>query len=222
MKKGLEKLLSLPKSFKVSRKLVSFRAAFRLPCLVHKDCVVKSLKGKLVSDVPLCKGAFSFGFGNVGIFDPACDRGILEIDGEIRLSGTANFGTGSRLSVGPEAVLSLGENFTNTAALTLVCRKRIDIGADALVSWNSLIMDSDFHRVENIRTGEISPKETPVSIGSGVWIGTGATILKGSVIPDGCIVGASSLVNKSFQEKNSLIAGNPASVRRGEVRLHRR
>lgn len=212
MRKGFERILSLPKSFLVSWKLVSWRDAFGLPCLVHYKCKLGSLGGHICFEGSLRKGAFSFGFGNVGIFNPGVDCCILDVRGEIRLSGTANFGVGSRLSVGNGATVSLGDNFVNTAALTLVCMERITIGGNVLVSWDTTVMDSDFHSVKNLQTGEVSRKESPVSIGSNVWIGARATILKGSEIPDGCVVGAASLVNKKFPEENALIAGNPAKV----------
>lgn len=49
-------------------------------------------------------------------------------------------------------------------------------------------------------------------IGDNVEIGYGATIIGNIEIADGIIIGANSLVNKSFQESNVVIAGNPARV----------
>lgn len=47
-------------------------------------------------------------------------------------------------------------------------------------------------------------------IGNDVSIGASVTIVGGVVIEDGIAIGANSLVNKSFSEKNITIAGNPA------------
>lgn len=52
----------------------------------------------------------------------------------------------------------------------------------------------------------------PIIIGNNVWIGTNAIILPEVNIADGCIVGAGSVVTKSFMKKNSIIAGNPAKI----------
>ncbi|MBR2240763.1 MAG: serine acetyltransferase [Clostridia bacterium] len=49
-------------------------------------------------------------------------------------------------------------------------------------------------------------------IGNNVEIGYGATIIGNIEIADGIIIGANSLVNKSFLESNVIIAGNPANI----------
>ncbi len=49
-------------------------------------------------------------------------------------------------------------------------------------------------------------------IGNNVEIGYGATIIGNIKIADGIIIGANSLVNKSFLEPNVIIAGNPAII----------
>ena len=52
-------------------------------------------------------------------------------------------------------------------------------------------------------------KKCPV-IGNNVDIGYGATIIGNITIADNIIIGANSLVNKSFTEQGITIAGNPA------------
>jgi len=52
----------------------------------------------------------------------------------------------------------------------------------------------------------------PIIIGDNVWLGADVIILPEVEIGDNCIVGAGSVVTKSFQEKNLLIAGNPARI----------
>lgn len=47
-------------------------------------------------------------------------------------------------------------------------------------------------------------------IGNNVEIGYGATIIGDIEIADNIVIGANSLVNKSFTEKGCIIAGNPA------------
>lgn len=51
-------------------------------------------------------------------------------------------------------------------------------------------------------------KDAPV-IGNNVVIGIGSTIVGGVYLADGIAVGANSLVNKSYYEKDICIAGNP-------------
>ena len=49
-----------------------------------------------------------------------------------------------------------------------------------------------------------------VLIGKQCWIGMNSVILPGVVLGDHTIVGAGSIVTKSFHEGNCVIAGNPA------------
>lgn len=52
----------------------------------------------------------------------------------------------------------------------------------------------------------------PIKIGNNVWVGANSTILPGVEIGDDCVVGAGSVVTKSFSESNLIIAGNPAKI----------
>lgn len=47
-------------------------------------------------------------------------------------------------------------------------------------------------------------------IGNNVDIGVGSVLIGNIEIADGIIIGANSIVNKTFKEKNIVIAGNPA------------
>ncbi|MDL2200408.1 DapH/DapD/GlmU-related protein [Halopseudomonas aestusnigri] len=56
-----------------------------------------------------------------------------------------------------------------------------------------------------------------VIIGEGCWIGMNSVILPGVTLGDKTIVGAGSVVTKSFTEGGCIIAGNPARVIRKVV-----
>lgn len=51
-----------------------------------------------------------------------------------------------------------------------------------------------------------------VVIGEKCWIGMNSVILPGVELADNTIVGAGSIVTKSFLNKNCIIAGNPAKI----------
>lgn len=55
-------------------------------------------------------------------------------------------------------------------------------------------------------------KVDPIIIGDNVWIGVDVTILPSVEIGNNCIIGAGSVVTKSFKEDNLIIAGNPAKI----------
>lgn len=54
-------------------------------------------------------------------------------------------------------------------------------------------------------------KEEPITIGDDCWIGRRSIILPGVTIGKGTIIGAGSIVTKSFPEY-SIIGGNPAKI----------
>lgn len=163
------------------------------------------------------------GFSTVGIFDKKYERSILQINGNVIIDGdNVIFGAGSKICVFKNAELIIGNNFENTANVTIICTRQISIGYNLLVSWNTCIMDNDFHFVENLVNGSFSKMEVPLHIGDNVWIGMGVTLLKGSQIPNGCIIGTGALVNKKFREENCLIAGIPATIKKRNVTLKRK
>lgn len=77
-----------------------------------------------------------------------------------------------------------------------------------IASDTSPIIEKDSGAVRNSREGMPS-----LTIGDRCWIGKRATLLKGTVLPADTMVGAGSVVTGSFAEENTLIAGNPATVR---------
>ena len=121
-------------------------------------------------------------------------------------------------------ILEFGNNFVNTAKTTIVCQKRIHFGNDIVISWNTLIMDTDWHPVQNTQTKEVylDTMEKPVIIGDKVWMGTKSTILKGTEIAEGCIIAANSTCcNKKYEKPECLLAGNPATEHKSNVTLYR-
>lgn len=217
-----EYILSLPKSLYVSFRLLPFKQAIKVPILVRYNCKLLNLQGLIKIDSGNVKiGMIQIGFGNVGIFDKKYERCILDIQGVLEICGKTIFGRGSRICIGNNGVLRIGTNFSNTAKMTLICFDKINIGNDVLVSWDTHVMDTDFHNTINLETGKISMINKPIIIGDRVWLGMRSVVLKGSNIPNGSIVAANSLVNKSYDIENCLLAGNPAEIRKMNVNLYR-
>jgi len=82
----------------------------------------------------------------------------------------------------------------------------ISIGKGTQIAQNVGIITSnhDFYDLNK----HITP--SPVSIGANCWIGMNSVILPGVVLGDRTIVGAGSIVTKSFPEGHCVICGNPA------------
>lgn len=106
----------------------------------------------------------------------------------------------------------IGENCSFVDAhLDLREGKYIYIGNDCQVSFGVYIWNSDAHAILD-KEGNPINNANDVYIGNHVWLGQNCLVLKGSYINDNSIVGAMSLVNKKFFEKNIVIAGNPAKI----------
>ena len=148
----------------------------------------------------------------------------MQIDGIINIEGNDRcyFGQGARLSVASGGVLNIGSGFVNTANGTIVCVNKIDIGEHVTISWDTLIMDTDWHRIRNVSTGEVYSRTKPITIGNNTWICLRSVILKGSHIPDGSIVASGSIVSSKFEGMNLLICGVPGKIIRQGVTIHDR
>ena len=66
--------------------------------------------------------------------------------------------------------------------------------------------------MNNVNIGANGGSDKCPRIGRDVYIGPGAVLYGDIEIADGCYIGANAVVNKSFFEKNSIIAGVPAKV----------
>lgn len=221
MRTIFEKILSIPKSFWVSSHFFPLKEAIKLPVFVRYNTKIQSLKGTIKIKSGGNTAMLRVGFGGVGIYDKKYSRTILTIKGTVVLNGRATLGHGSVLSVQENATVTFGDNFCNTAEGKIVCKKSITFGDNVLTSWETLIMDTDWHAIQNTLFGEVYPCTEEIVIGNNAWICTRSTVLKGAVIPDGCIVGANTLCTKKFTEENTIIAGNPANVRKKNVTLYR-
>ena len=87
---------------------------------------------------------------------------------------------------------------------------KIEIGDDCMISRDVNIRTGDGHAVFALNTNLRVNQSKNVKIGNHVWVGMRTIVLKGCEISSGSIVGASSVVTKSFLQTNIAIAGNPA------------
>lgn len=123
-----------------------------------------------------------------------------------------------RLEVyGKNRTMTIGNN-TTVIGGKIMCRDaNVSIGNHCLFSREIEIRSTDVHKIYDLDTDQHLNPSKDIKIGNRVWMGIGALISKGSVIQDDSIVGAKSFVNKSFEEKNVIIAGTPAKIIKSNI-----
>lgn len=106
------------------------------------------------------------------------------------------------------------------ATITMHEEKTVFIDCDCQFSYDISIWTTDGHAI--LHNGQCINRGDDVYIGKHVWLGHRAELLKGAYIADNSLVGACSLVNKKFVEKNVIISGVPAKIIRRNISWDRR
>ena len=198
------------KTIYFNMKYLPFKMAIKFPFFLSRNVLLKKVSGKLKIPEKYYPGIIKIGFGDVGIYDKKLSKSIWEVKGCIEFTGLTNIGHGTRISVGENGTLQFGANFNITAESSIVCFHKITFGDDCLLSWDVLMMDTDFHKIRKAEKQVNSDRS--IVIGNHVWIGARCLILKGSSVPDGAVVAAGSVVNKTFTKQNCILAGVPAKI----------
>ncbi|QQG44075.1 MAG: acyltransferase [Candidatus Roizmanbacteria bacterium] len=111
----------------------------------------------------------------------------------------------------PKIMIEDGTNIGRYS--TLSCVKEINIGKNCLIGYNVSFLDHD-HELYDMKKTPVTNGLTDgekIIIENDCFIGAHSFILKGVNLGKRCIVGANSVVTKSFPAY-SVIAGNPAKL----------
>lgn len=199
------KYISIIKTIKFNRYYFGLKGLILCPIIISKNIELHTLKGNVFIDKMRFCG-IKIGFGDIAIFDRKYDKGMWSNTGNVYFKGDARIGHGSKIFNTSE--LEIGDNFIISAKAEIICCKNIKFGDNCLLSWDNLIMDTDFHDIYDNDTREKINEDEAIFIGNNVWIGCKNLILKGVYIPDGSILASNSTVTKKFDNyKNILIGG---------------
>ena len=114
-----------------------------------------------------------------------------------------------------------GTDFDEDTNVRVLNESRVDIGNDCMFSYNVSIRGEDGHSIINIKEGTIVERPKSVTLGNHIWAGMGSIFLPGTEVGDGSIIGAGSIVNKSFG-KNVEVVGVPGRVVKDQVSWDRK
>lgn len=208
----LSYFLDLPKTLIFNLRCFDFKTAIKLPVFIYHKTKFYSLSGKVKITGNISRGMIKIGYPYVSIFSFNTPT-IIEISGEIEFKGKASIGHGCSISVGKNGKLIIGDNFTVSSSSSIICHNKIEFGCNNLLSWQIIVMDTDFHNYK--KDGVLQKWNDDVKICDNVWIGMRCTILKGSFIPQSSIIASNAVLSgKKLNEYtgNILVAGNPAKV----------
>jgi acetyltransferase-like isoleucine patch superfamily enzyme len=204
-------LRGIPKTIYFNLRVLPFREALRLPLLVSPRVALYDMRGNVTVTGPLRPGMVLIGFGELGAFDYRRSRAVWQVAGNVVFDGAVRLGNGFKLSVAETGTVTFGADFVGLNEAQAICYQSITFGKGVGIGWNTLLTDTDFHVMLPLE-GEPGPTNAPIEIGDGTWVGARSTIMKGVRIPHDTIVAAASVVSRSFEEPNTVVAGNPAKV----------
>lgn len=129
-----------------------------------------------------------------------------------------NFTTGYWNRFNAMGKLEIGDSVTLGDFVQIEAYKKVTIGNEVLIASRVFIGDSSHgvYKGDKQSNIEIPPNKRPIvceeiRIEDNVWIGENVSVLQGVVLGKGCIVGANSVVTKSFPA-GCVIAGSPAKI----------
>lgn len=121
----------------------------------------------------------------------------------VNIERGASFGSGRLVEIG------------NNSGLGVDCRLlgTVSIGDNVMIGPEVMFITSAhaFDRTDIPMISQGYTAERPIVVHDDVWIGARCTILPGVEIGEGSIIGACSVVTRSFP-RHVIIAGNPARV----------
>lgn len=157
----------------------------------------KYLKGKF----------FSNGISSIGWVWAARDihsRLLTRRNCNVRWPCSPNIMCGDNIDFDPDDIA----NMQGFGCYFQTINGKITIGKGTCIAVNVGIITTN-HDLDNL-DNHLQGKD--VYIGKNCWIGMNSVILPGVKLGDHTIVGAGSVVTKSFLEGNCVIAGNPAKI----------
>ncbi|MBE7702745.1 MAG: acyltransferase [Cyanobacteria bacterium SIG28] len=125
----------------------------------------------------------------------------------------ARYSTGINISIGENCSINQ-LNIEATRSKDLICQ----IGNNCMISSDTMLRLHDAHTIYDVNTKlPLNKPSKGIVIGDNCWISQFVKILKDVEIPASSIIGIGSIVTKSFEKENTIIAGIPAKIVRENI-----
>ena len=159
--------------------MLPFKQAIKLPFDFYYKVRFVELTGKVILKNNVQRGAIQI--GRAGSDFLAKTESVISIKGNLIFNGPIFIGNGVTLEVNEGATVEFGKSVRITARTKIISQEQITIKDNVGISWESQIIDSNFHYIRNTKTGVIHKKSVPVVIGANCWIGNRVSIGKGVI-----------------------------------------
>lgn len=217
-----EILAGLPKTIYLNFKQLPVKQAIHLPILVSWRTHFKSLKGKIRLEGKITTGMVRIGLNGSGSGTCFYMATVLENNGTLVFKGPVKIGGGCQIcTVLSDSLIEIGSDTKFMGESHVIAEKKVSFGQKCAISWNTQIMDTDFHKIydECIHTTSNSGKKrinesAPILIGDHVWIASHVCVMKGAKISDNSVVACGSIINgrEISEGENNIVTGLPNRV----------
>lgn len=216
--KKIDMILGLPKSIIFNLRFLPLRQAVKLPIWVSFRTKLKKTNksGRILINGRITTGMIRFGLTGSGtaLYTPS----IIENNGTLVFNGRVYFGGGCQIcTVKPSSVIEIGDGTRFMGDSHIVSAKKITIGSNCAISWETQIMDTDFHEI--YRQDNKINEDKEINIGNHVWIASHVLVMKGSQIGDNIVIASGSMINTSCEcdTSNSIITGLPFKIIKSDI-----
>ena len=204
-----QKRLSLLKTLYYNFHLFPFHTARKLPLFIH--CGVKTYQmGRIRIEGEIRRNMISiggYGLKSQGV-SKIVNKGEIVFKGPVILGGSTIIENWGRIVFEGETVVGEGNLF--------LIQKSLSLGKYTRVGFHCLWMDSDYHYMIHVQTGEIKTNKRGIHIGRCNWIASYSTVKKGTRTSDYTIVAApNALLMKDYTSlfpPYSIIGGMPVRL----------
>lgn len=198
------------RSASVNFRNLPFAQAIKFPIFVQSARVRG--KGKIVIDCDnISHGMIRLGYPIVGFY--TAKPVIINNDGQIVFHGYTQLGSGCTICVSEGGKVELETDFAATANLKLWCSSSIYFGKHTLIGWDCTIMDTNAHKLYDIKASCFKCAKGAITIGDNNWFAANCKVLHSVVTPSNCVFAMDSVVTKSSVIKsNCIMGGAPAKV----------
>lgn len=146
---------------------------------------------------------------------------ILNLRGKLIFRGKCQIGNNSSIIVGPQGQVIIGDGFLAPSSLKIFSFCGIEFSQNTIFGWDSIIQDTDFHPIYNLKEKKYRKGYGKIYIGADNWFSQGCLILHGVRTPERCIFAARSVITRNcLFESYCIHGGTPLRILSKSVQLN--